>query len=803
MLQESVKSKKESPLLARAESLVDENTTNKFRILRPNKKVNSMLPPIFENVPDSLAQCKQWVCWMAAENPQKGKPDKIPMNSANGYVASNRNPSHWGMFSQARTFSERYLGQVRLVKIKGQERHGQVSGIGFVLTDSDPFCGIDLDNCFLPDNTLAIWAQEIVDTLNSYTEYSPSGTGIRIFVRGDLPAGERRRGQIEMYDTGRYLTVTGHVVGNYVTIESRQRELEQVHTLLQPKHAAQQKIAPAVQPLAPISPQVQDLLARARKAKNGAKFTALFDDGDVSDFLSHSEADLSLCCTLAFWLNRDAGLVDTAFRYSALYKDKERALKWDSVRCQGQTYGQATVSKAIASTPQTFQDSKLGSERDHIAAVQVSPQLQTARDIIANIGQDNIMYVQSTFWAWQAGIWSKIEELKIKQAIQDYESAKNPKLTASYIKGVCSLVQNEVYRPCHIFDADTCTIAVKNGELDYVNGEWQLHPHRRESYRTTQLPVVYDPQATAPRFLQFLEEIFINDEDKAEKKMLVCEAIGYTLLSDCSFEKFFMLIGAGANGKSVLLMVLAALLGQKNACAVQPSQFQNRFQRAHMHGKLANIVTELAEGAEIADAELKAIVSGELTTAEHKHKSPFEFRPFCTCWFGTNHLPHTRDFSQALFRRAIIIQFNRTFSDSEQDKTLKDVLLKELSGILNIALTSMGRVFKNNTFTTPASSEAVKAKWRLEADQVAQFADEKCVFGAGACVALGEMFRAYTNWTYAAGIRRPVGKNTFSSRFERLGVIKDRGTNGKHFLYGVRLMSDNSDGNFDMTTFNE
>ena len=60
--------------------------------------------------------------------------------------------------------------------------------------------------------------------------------------------------------------------------------------------------------------------------------------------------------------------------------------------------------------------------------------------------------------------------------------------------------------------------------------------------------------------------------------------------------------------------------------------------------KLANLVTEIAEGAVMADAELKAITSGELTTAEHKNKDPFDFQPFSTCWFGTNHMPHTRDF---------------------------------------------------------------------------------------------------------------------------------------------------------------
>ena len=105
-----------------------------------------------------------------------------------------------------------------------------------------------------------------------------------------------------------------------------------------------------------------------------------------------------------------------------------------------------------------------------------------------------------------------------------------------------------------------------------------------------------------------------------------------------------ILIGAGANGKSVLLSVLYALAGPENVAGVQPSSFDNRFQRAHLHQKLVNIATGLKQGEVIADAELKAITSGEPATVEHEHKDPFVMRPFAACWFGTNHMPHTRDF---------------------------------------------------------------------------------------------------------------------------------------------------------------
>lgn len=121
------------------------------------------------------------------------------------------------------------------------------------------------------------------------------------------------------------------------------------------------------------------------------------------------------------------------------------------------------------------------------------------------------------------------------------------------------------------------------------------------------------------------------------------ELVAYTLLPHARHEKFVILIGNGANGKSVLA-ILQALCGIENVAAVQPSNFDRAFQRAHLDQKLANIITEIAQGEIIADAELKGITSGEPSTVEHKYGDPFVMYPFATCWFGTNHLPRTKRF---------------------------------------------------------------------------------------------------------------------------------------------------------------
>ena len=300
------------------------------------------------------------------------------------------------------------------------------------------------------------------------------------------------------------------------------------------------------------------------------------------------------------------------------------------------------------------------------------------------VGSENLLSSPAFVYQWleDQGVWKKLEERAVRQIVQSVIEGKCDDITRGVVESVTDLMKTEIFKPDHEFnvgpvDAVNCV----NGELSLVGGKWQLLPHNREHYRTTQIPVPYDPGAKAPRFMQFLSQVFEGDPDISDKILAILEMIGYTLMAHCRHERFIILVGSGANGKSVLLSVLEALVGKDNLAGVQPSQFDRSFQRAHLHGKLANIVTEVKQGEVVDDASLKGIVSGEPTTVEHKFKDPFVMRPYATCWFGTNHMPHTRDFSDALFRRALIVQFNRVFKPEHGncDPHLKDKLLEDLN----------------------------------------------------------------------------------------------------------------------------
>ncbi len=143
----------------------------------------------------NIRDLRQWLCWRTEE--REGKPTKVPYSSLTGRMASSTNPETWANYEDA---------------VRACKEHGY-GGIGFVFTPEDDLCGVDLDGCLNPETgEIESWAQEIIEELDSYTEISPSGTGVHILARAKLPEGRNRKGRFEAYDRDRYFTVTENIL---------------------------------------------------------------------------------------------------------------------------------------------------------------------------------------------------------------------------------------------------------------------------------------------------------------------------------------------------------------------------------------------------------------------------------------------------------------------------------------------------------------------------------------------------------------------------------------------------------------
>jgi putative DNA primase/helicase len=705
-----------------------------------------------KRIPKELKDILQWVCWMLEynhSNPQKGK--KRPINIRTRKPASVTNPKDWGSFDCA----------VRRLK------KGGVDGIGFVFTENDPYVGIDLDNCRdVKTGEIAPRAQKIINRFGSYTEVSPSGTGIHIIVKGRLPGKGINTGKIEIYDKGRYFTITGDLVpGTNPKIKNKPGAVNNFYREL---------IRPEGQDSSKRKRQDRqtdfEILAKLTSSDTSGKFSKLHT-GDTSGYSSQSEAELAYCSYLTK-VTSSAETIDRIFRTSKLYREK-----WDERRGE-LTYGEMTIKKVLKNPNIAIRES----------AAKEDPQYLVAQKVISKIGRRSIYSHagQTRRWRQKSGVWKVAPDEEIKKIIQAIAHQNN--ISQNHVNSILGIIKTEVYLTVNPLNRhNRRVINCKSGELHFENGVWALKKHNRKSHSNQQIPVIYDTKAECKRFIIFLNQVFEPDLDKDDKIKLLQEFMGYALTANCQYERSLILVGSGGNGKSVILELLKALLGPNNVAAVQPNQLDNRFHLAHLDGKLANIITEIPKGSVIDDAKYKALVSGEMITADHKYGKPFDFEPYATLFIAANHLPHTKDFSHAFFRRNEILTFNVKFEGDDCDTTLKVELRKELPGILNFALEGLKRLYDTGNFTQVECSLNAKLVWEREADQVKAFVDDECVLDPSSKVETAVLYNKYTRWSDKNGVKSPCNINTFSTRLTRFGCEHGRGAKGVRMIAGIKF----------------
>ena len=263
------------------------------------------------NFPKELAALPQWICWRLEPDPKSEKPRKVPYDPKTGRKASSTNPQTWATLAEAEAARAKYL----------------FTGVGFVFTEVGGIVGVDIDHCKKEDGSWNEVASAILTKYPSYTEISPSGTGLHIFYRGTMPGKGNKNSQsaVEMYAAARYFTMTcNRLEGTPEDIADGTEALPWIHeTYVAKKKAAKSKAKRAVRTVSLTDEQV---LEKATSAQNGEDFTALWEGRWQEKFDSQSEADLALCCALAFWTGRNREQMDRLFRQSKLFREK-----WDNV----------------------------------------------------------------------------------------------------------------------------------------------------------------------------------------------------------------------------------------------------------------------------------------------------------------------------------------------------------------------------------------------------------------------------------------------------------------------------------------
>ena len=287
------------------------------------------------NYPRELAALPQWVCWHLEPDPKGGKARKVPYNPTTGRKASSTDPKSWVPLEQAVVAQQQY----------------HYKGLGFVFTAEGGVVGVDIDHC-LEQGALSQIASEIVQRYPTYTEVSPSGTGLHLFYRGTMTAKGNKNSDtgVEMYAHSRFFTMTGNRLENTPTeIADGTEALPWIHETYVAKQKPTRK-AKSSKMLRSYSLSDEQVLEKARSAQNAESFSCLWDGQWQGAYGSQSEADLALCCSLAFWTGKDPVQMDRLFRQSKLFREK-----WDTVHhADGATYGAETIQQALERTEDTY-----------------------------------------------------------------------------------------------------------------------------------------------------------------------------------------------------------------------------------------------------------------------------------------------------------------------------------------------------------------------------------------------------------------------------------------------------------------
>lgn len=295
------------------------------------------------------------------------------------------------------------------------------------------------------------------------------------------------------------------------------------------------------------------------------------------------------------------------------------------------------------------------------------------------------------------------------------------------------------------WDEDTMLLSCPNGILNLRNGV--LRNGKPEDRITMATKVSYDSNATCPRWVQFIEEVFEGNEELIH---YVQKAVGYSITGLMSEQVVFFGFGTGSNGKSVFFKTISSILGDY-AYDAPASLFQRTYGGSSNTNDLASIEfkrflvsSETLSTSKLNEQRIKGLTGGDNATARYLYSEFFTFSPTCKPWLFINHKPMVDDDSYGFWRRVRLIPFDRTFSQGEQDKNLTQELEKEYSGILNWMLEGCVMWQKEGLNPTPEIVKLATQEYREENDELSEFVADKCIENGNAKAS--ELFKIYQEW---------------------------------------------------------
>ena len=643
-----------------------------------------------------------WCGWRMTE---KGK---VPFQLANGEHARSNDES---------TFATYPVLLNNLHKFLRFEGGRQIGGVGLGIFRG--YSAIDIDHCVDQDGNLSDMAREIVDYCGSYTEYSPSKTGIRIIFKttfridkSEYYTNNRSKG-LEVYisdNTNKFVSITGNKISGDSIAEV---DLAYIMNKYMKKGGFDVEKA----------------------AKKDPKLAELWNAKAPGAGSNESELDMALACKLAYYAKNDEIETKRLFEESPYFKSKDPAhmKKWNG------GYGADTIKNAVSfvGVPQNVPIKRYDLNDTGNAHRFVD---MFGRDVRYNV--DNKVWMSWNGNHWQYDVAEYVKNLiEILAEKMSYDSASvsdmNERMRIAknidHIYGGVgkdALLKEARHMPGvpvfnADFDKDKYLLCCNDGTIDLRTKS--LRPSEREDMisMTTACGVDMDHEPKA--FVKFINDIFAD----SEVAHYVHKALGYSISNSTREQCIFILHGDGNNGKSLLLDVIANVLGSYAVVSrpqlLTESDFgtSNTEEIARLNGKRFCSVNETKSGDKLDEQLIKELSSGiGKVTARFLYSGSFEFYVTCKIWLASNYEPVIKGTDKGIWRRIVKIPVPTDFTGKE-DKDLRDKLLAEKERILGWLIKGY-EMYEKEGLEKPEAIVKATADYRKEMDIVQQWIDEYC-----------------------------------------------------------------------------
>ncbi len=759
--------------------------------LMPKHPHDFGLVPIFNNIPQPI-RGGLWCMWAAKpRNGSPGKFDKIPSNGQ--FNISTKDPDLWLTFDQAKQLYE--------------QNSDRFNGVGKLVQIGEGLTFLDYDN--IPN------IQEMAESLDTYSELSPSGKGVRAIALG-TPSRDISN-PIEIYSghAARFLTITGHtlnsrdvaaipnVIDGYISQASKsngtplkQNVPELLHGVTVPAHLERLADVPAKGTTDRSGELFKNAMVLLRNDLTPQQVLSwLSTTGWMKMAEDHrkrrpleylwrtvEKADVAVREEKAADLEQFNTLQDRANALSPGQTEEAKTLVRDVVSA----CVDPVEEDGLLATINQQAGVSMGALRRGVTAARRSAanpdltHMEMAHTYIASLHEPKPVGVFGKLWRYvqDQGIWEPVGLKKVGSEIAGRFNDEPLCKRASDYKAVASLVYDQLtddeffaYAPKGICTSDGF-IGVKDKQ---VVG-WSHSPDHRARFKVTATPD-YDKQPE--RLLLALRQAFKGHHPEEQIRQLQQHA-GLAIMGMQAPEQICeFLYGVGGSFKSGFQKVMQALVPPESIAVVSPLDMDQDYKKASLAGKLINMVPELSKDSPIPSADFKSITGGDRISCREPFGMPFSFSADSGNWFNSNYFITTTDHSEAFWRRWAIVYFANGTRPEQRIKDLDKIIIQEeLPQVLGWVLRGVADYLANGLYLSP-EHHAQMCIWRVNSNSVAAWLHDTEDSGVKVLVGVTEpntlikvktAYSTYRNWCQTVN-RRPYGKPQWKGHMADLGHV--------------------------------